>query len=678
MAIEAQAKIVLKGGSEALRALQGVTRGTSAASKAAKDAAKESDRANRAAIKAHQERMRAAERADKAVAKSAQQAARVQARAATDAAKAADKSARDIEKSAQREADRWQRLAQQSLRVREKAMQDATRTAQREAGRQEDIARKSAASQVKAGRSVLRAAGGAVGIATGAALAGGYAAASTARSVGGAKSIQERIQSGNEFRERLFGVTSAAGMSAGERENVQAQVLSASQSTGTDAGELMSVLETGHGQFNNLKFFADNLQEIATIAKVAQADTGDFAKAVGSVQQAFGLTGKEAIEAAYLMKAGADKGSVELKDFARDFAAGAGIFAQNTKQTGIGGVRQFLGTAQGIATGQFGSAESSTRLERLAADLNDVDVRKGLSDIGIKNIADSRGKIDVGGLLDKLGTNQKFKSAATRQGIFKETRSLQAVEALIAARERGKSGGVDFKSIAGVDAAAGKDAVAAGFSGMQNEGFFKFQQENAKMQAETTKNLESYNAQTLKVLQMSNKLELAFGSLALWASSIAAMGLGGLATGAAGKLLAGGGAEGGGVLAKALPTLAKGGTAAASGIGAALAAGSTTVAAAGGAALAGTVAGGLAIGGAAGTVINQVPAWFRDDGQTLSDLIVSRIMDGKRESQLTSGGTRNADGTAIQKDIVRELKDINSGLRATNTKPKAGASREPG
>jgi hypothetical protein len=688
MAIDASARITLRGSGEALRALQGVTRATRAANKEGQAQAKEAERQQRAAIRAHQEKMRAEERASKAAQRAAQQEARAKLKASDDAQKAAEREAKAIERIQERQAARWQRLAQASADARIKQEQRATRAAQVEAAKQAKAAEQTAAAQQKYNRDILRKAGGFVGAATAGALAGAGVAASTARGIAGVKSIQERIGSANEFRERLVLTSAAAGLSAQERESAQGQVLAASTATGKDIGELMGVLETGQAQFNNLRFFADNLKEIATISKVAGADTGEFATALGFVQQAFGLTGKDAMEAAYLMKASADKGSVELKDFAKDFAASAGIFAMNTGQKGLAGVRQFLGASQGIATGGFGSAESATRLERFATDLNDVDVRKGLAGIGIKNIADKSGKIDVGAVLQQLGGNKHFKSAATRQGIFKEVRSLQAVEALLAAQTRvgsGAANAVDFKTIAGVDAAAGRQAVSSTFADVQTQGYFKMQAEAARMQADTVTNLDNLNGQVLKVAEASDRLETAFGSLSLWANSIAAAGVVGGGVSVLKKLAGGGVAEGaaeaaGGSLAKrAMPTLAKAGGGLMAGLSGLVGAGTTTLGAAGAGAIAGAGAAGLAVGGAAGTLINQVPAIFRDDGQTLSDLIVSKLIDSTRASQLSAGGSRNADGTLVAeiRAQTRKLESIDQGLRAQNVKPGSDARREP-
>lgn len=677
MTIEAIAKVVVQGISEALKATQGITRATRESNKVGQEQAKASAAANKQAIAEHKERIKQQEKLAAAAAKTAAAQRNASVKATREANAAAAAAEKEQERLATKQADYWAKLAQKSADQRIRQEERVTKAAIREAAKQAKAAEATAAKQKKERDDTFRRVGGAVGAVAAGALAGGMAAVGTARAVGGYKSVADRVTSANEFRERLVGVTSAAHMTPEEREATQAKVLDASKATGKDQGELLGVLETGHGQFNDLKFFADNIKEIATIAKVANADTGDFAKAIGSVKQAFGLTGDEAIQAAYLMKASADQGSVELKDFARDFAASAGIFAQNTKQKGIGGVRQFLGTAQGIATGQFGSAESSTRLERFIADINDVGVRKELGKIGINNVSDASGKVDVGALLDKLGNSSKFKSAAVRQGIFKETRSLQGVEALIAAREREKTGGVGFRTIAGVDEAAGRSAVQTGFDALSQEGFFKMQQLAAQQQADVTTNLEKYNKQVLAVLEVSGKLEAAFGSLALWANAIATSAVvGGVAKLALGNMKGAGGgvaeAASGSLTGMAINSLKTTGA-----LGA--------IAAGGGAAGAGVMLGGglLAAGAgyAVGSALNDATSGYRDDKQSLSDLLAGALeqiaaggLGGDAKSRIGATITNENGGT---RQIVAVLEKIDSGLRAQSDKPKAGGKRDP-
>lgn len=692
MPVEPKVQIRALGASEALKVLQGLERRLTEAGKAARQAAQEQDKAARAAAEAQKKAAREAERAAAQQAAAAQKAANAKAKASQQAAAAAERAQAEIERTAKREAERWRQLAVESARVRARAEEEATRKAATEAAKRVAQAERSAASEVKARQDAWRKAGGMLMAGTAAVVAGATVAAGTARSVAGVKDVRERITSANEFRERLIIATDQAGMSPEERERTQAQVLGASRATGKDIGELMSVLETGQAQFNNLRFFADHLTEIATIAKASGADTGEFAKALGFVQQAFGLTGDQAMEAAYLMKASADLGSVELKDFARDFSAAAGSFKLNTGMTGMAGVRQFLGAAQGVATGGFGSANSETRMTQAVAYLNRKEVRQKLKGIGIKNLGPN-GTIDVASVIEQLSTNKKFGSATKRQEIFHDLQAREGIEALIEARRRvreGKTGAVDLNTIAAVNPEAGRAAVGRTMQAFQSEGFFQMQQEVARMQAETVENLRGYNDQVLAVAEASDKLESAFGRLSLWANSIAAAGVVGGAASLVGKV-AGGGAgaaaagAGGSALAKALPSVANAGTAIAGAGTAALAAGGTAVGAASAGMLGAFGSAGLLAGLAAGTLINEGSGWVSRDDKRISDRLAeslfeafnsadARFQKGARIENLNDDGTKRL--ITVMQDSNRKLETIANNLRAQETKPQP-ARREP-
>lgn len=694
MPVEPKIQLRALGGSEALKILQGIDRKLGDVGKAAQKAAKEQERAAKVAQAEQKKVADAAQRAAAAQQKAAEKASAAHQKASAEAARAAERAQAKIERAAQKEAERWQRMAQESQLARIRALEKVTLAAQREAAKQAEIAKRTAAAEVKARQDALRKAGGLVTAGTAAVLAGATVAAGTARSISGVKDIRERITSGNEFRERLVLTTSQAGMSGQQREAVQGQVLSASTATGKDVGELMSVLETGQAQFNNLKFFADNLKEIATISKAAGADTGEFATALGFVQKAFDLSGEEAMEAAYLMKASADKGSVELKDFARDFASAAGGFKMSTGMTGMEGVRQFLGAAQGVATGGFGSAESSTRMTQAVGYLNREEVQKGLrEELGITDIR-KNGKIDVATVIDQLGSNRKFADSPTvRQKIFHDAQAREGIEALIEARRRvqeGRTGAVDLRSVAGVDATAGREAVATTMTSMQGEGFFQMQKEAARMQAETIENLKTYNDQILLVVGAADRLESSFGSLSQWASSIASIGVAGALTNlVTGRLGGGGGGGGGGGVPGTVP-VPGGSSGRGAGIGGKLlrTAGWTALA------YAGYQLGEAGIGAADDYVKDKT-------GKGIGDRLFGHQNRGEQDAYLTRTLNESGGGTApvtstptapapsaalgdekllqaifqMNRDVNRNLQQIDNGLRVP--KPAAGAAREP-
>lgn len=680
MPIEAKAQIVITGGPESLKTLQGVKRATSDAAKEARQAQKQQESAAKAAQKA-------TEAAARAQVKAAQTAAKAQDKAAKDAARAAEKSQRDIERAAQKEAERWQTLARKSADARIRAQEAVTRAAQREAAKQVETAKRTAAAEAQARKDALRKAGGLLTAGAAGLLAGATVATGTARGIAGVKDIRERITSANEFRERLVRVTNDAGFSAAQREAAQEKVLRTSTSTGMDNDELMGVLEAGQGQFNNLQYFIDQLDTIGRISKASGANAKTLALAIGYANQAFEITGDAAQDSGYLMKAAANIGSVEVNDLANAFAPVAGIFAETTKHKGQSGYKEFLGLAETMNTGGFGAEGSATRAEAFLKAISGVKTQNELKGIGVKGFVGKDGAIDIPALIEKLATNKEFSKASVRQKIFEDVRAQQGVETLVAARNRvrtGVTGAVDVNTFQSLDATSGKASVDSGMAEMQNEGFFKMQQKAAEMQADTVQNLEKYNKDILLVTETSNRLEKAFGRLSLWADAIAAVGVVGGAVNALGKL--GGGAAEGGALAKALPSIASASNALSAGAGGALAAGSTAVGAASGAAIGGTVLAGAALGYGAGMLVNSTTSAMRDDQKTFSDLIADSVFES-----LNSGDARFKEGSTItnltedgSKKIVQTMEAGNrinqkvvDAIQTALTQPPPGAPREP-
>lgn len=513
MAIDAKAKVELKGGPEAVKAIQGQLR-------AARDAQRQQQRAAK-------EQQRDAQRTAREQEKAAKQGAEAQKRASKDAERSAKQLAdaqirearraeREVERIQHRESRRWQRLAEESRRTREVAEQQTARTRERFAS--------------NALRTGLRGAGRFLTAGTAGVLAGGLSAMGTARDVAGQADIRERIRSGNNFRKMMIITGAQAGVSDATRDQISGNAVAASRLTGKDIGEVGGSLELAQKSFNSFELFGSIIKEIAVTAEASGSNMENLVQALGFIAQANNLTKpEEMIEALNLMVAAAGKGSVEVDNFARDFAASAGIFATNTGQRGIEGVRQFVATSQGVATGGFGSSESATRTERLAADLQDVKVLAGLRGIGIKSLSakslkESGGKIDMGTLIKELSENKQFSKPSVQQGIFKEVRALQAVQALMAARGRvqgGSKDAVDYDVIHGMTGDDGSALTKSTFMQLENAGALDLAREAARMQADAIANLKSYNEQILAVLKVSNDLEQSFGTLSLWAKDIA-------------------------------------------------------------------------------------------------------------------------------------------------------------
>lgn len=580
----ANAEVVIRiVGSEAIKDLEGVRRKIKGVSDAEKLAARETAKSAKQAADAQKKAAADAERAAK---KAAHEAARANTAAAREMARVARQTADAEKREADRMARYWEQAARKSADARIREEQRTMRTRQRDADR------------------TLRRAGGLVGGAAAGVLAGGVSAAGVARGVAGVDDAATRVQKANDFRETLIVLGGNAGKSEADIRGLQDRITATGLKYGKDPTEIVQGLAAGHERFNMLDAFAQNIDEITKAAKASQGTVPEFIGMVGSVVSAFGLASEEIPNALNIMLAAARAGAVNPADFAASFSASAGIFATNTKQTGIEGLRQFVGASQGVAAGQFGAAESATRVERFVTDLTDKKVIADLKARGVQVIDPKTGKIDIGSVVDQIATNKRLQTSTQRQDVFKEIRALQGLDTLLAQRQKvinGQAGAVDFRTMAGVDAAEGAKGTDKILSMLESSGTLDMQRLAIEMQNDTIKNLRSYNEQIVKVTEATNALEKSFGTLGLWASSI---GIGGAVGGGAlalGKL--GGGAAGG-----AAATAAGGGLLATLG---------TSVTAASVAALGATALGGAALGGALGYGANKITE--AATGKSLSD-----------------------------------------------------------
>lgn len=663
--LKAEAKIVLKTDEAEKGAKRFREKAKEAADGAAKDTAAAAERAARDQERANNRRTSENEKSEK---------------------KRSSSSRRETEKRSGDERREEDKRAREYERYQEKLSrinaQEAARRAQQELRTEE----KNAAARKKLWNdhftNVRKLATGAVV----GAVAGGAVAIGTARGISGIQDVSTRISNANQFRERLIVSASQAGM---DPNALQGQVLGASKSSRKDSMELLGVLEAGQAKFNDLKFFADNLEKIAITSKAAGADAGSLAEAVGYARQAFGLTSEEAMQAMDLMVAGAAKGSIELKDFAKDFAPVAGIFAQNMGAKGLGGFRQFIGTAQAGGTLGAGSAETATMVERLTANLAEKGTRDKLRSVAGINVKD----MSMQQIIAAMSNSKRFNAAGAREKIFGQGDVItnKAITALIGAYRRtatGQDGAIDIGSIANVDAAAGAAQTSKTFGALVGSGALDLQSEANRAQNDTIENLKLYNGQVFAVTKASSDLAESFGDLGrtigLWKDGLAAGGIGGAAT----SLLQGSSGSGG-----ILATTAQ--LAGSTWLGAKLAAGGSAASAAGGiAGIAGTAAlwggGALAAGGLGYGVGKGIDAGIEAlFGKALSTWLGEMASSGvdSGRSAITSRGKSgdiSSQGGAVVTALnevarnTRELPTLNRALQENLSRPGARVSDRTG
>jgi hypothetical protein len=508
MTIDAKARIQVEGGSEALKEITGVARATRAAGAQSKRTSTEQQRASREAAKAAERQAREATRAAKAAATAEERAVKQKlaaiAKAEATRLRKFEQDQRAMTRAAKKAAAEQQRATEQSAKAQEKAARDSVGRRRRLIG----------------------------GTAT-AVAAGGVAAAAFARGVVGQGSVADRIRDANAFKTSLITGAGQAGLTPERRDEIEASLLQTATTSGKTPLEFAAGLETAQGTFNAFELFADKMKEIAPTAKAAGTTIPQMIEAIGFVKQAFGLTGDEMVEAMNLMVAASSKGAINVKDFANAFAPVAGLFASSSNMKGLEGAREFFATAQSIGTLGAGAEISATMMNAFMAAISDVDTRKGLvTAIGLTE-TDTPSEI-----ITKMATSAEFAKPEVRQKLFPERLSSRAVTAVLNAYADVESGrtDVDARTILGVTAEEGRQKTREITGELERSGVLEAEREAVRAQVEVSKNLADYNAQILMVLKASNDLESAFGSLAVWANVIAAMGT----TAAIGKVLLGG------------------------------------------------------------------------------------------------------------------------------------------
>lgn len=517
MTTEAVARIVIRGGSEATRVMNGVSKSTTAAARASVQAEKAKEKAAQQSARVQQAEARRA-------ARTAEQEAKRAAQAVAAAKKSEESDAVRVAKVKEREA---KRAADAAIREAKRADKEMERLQRDETARWRQVARESAKFRAEADRSAQdsvdrrRSRVGMMTTAAASVAAGGASAISTARGIAGIGSAEDRLRTANDFSDRLIRTAGQAGVSDARTAEVQAKILAASKNTGIDASSLLGGIELGQAQFNDFNGFADQIEHLAKVSRASGADVESLVGAVGFAKQAFGVDMEKALD---IMIAGASKGSIELKNFARDFAPTMGLFAQATGLTGEEGFRQLVGTSQAVGTLGKTSAESSTLVERFIQQVySDPEKVAKLKRIGIKVKGATPEEI-----IDQMSTNRKFAKDKVRHDIFgADILGQQAITALISARNRVAEGRseVDIGTMANVDTAVGAQKTDEIFAKLQATGGFKLSQQAADAQAATIKSMEHLNKQVIEVNKAGNYLEGKFQSLALWSGAITAMGV---------------------------------------------------------------------------------------------------------------------------------------------------------
>ncbi len=503
-----QVRIRITGGGDIIKQLEGAAGAADKLTAAEKRAAKEAEKLAKEQIKASQ---KAAAEAEKA-AKHAEKVKTAEAR----------KAAAELKRIAEKEAAETKRLQDREIAEHARYQRKLTEQHRAEAVKRHQLEQQSIAARSVEARRTWRKVGGFVGAGVMGAVAGGASAANTARGIVGVQDLPTRIQNANEMKQSLILTAADAGLTPQERAAAEANVNKAAMGSATAPSDLVAGLGEAHSRFNSFRMFNDNLPQLSKIAKAQDTSFPDFVTALGSVQNAFGLQSEQLVEAANIMIAASEKGSLNFKQFATAMAPQMGTFAANTGQTDIEGLRQFVGVMQTAATRQGGAEDASVRGSQAITYLNRPETAAALTDIGVQ-IRGADGKIDVGSVIEQLATNKDFQTPMQQASIFKDAQAREGIQTLIMQRNKALSDPnvVDYAGMTRVDAGAGAANTTNKLAALEESGLMGLQRQAVDMQVHVNENLKDYNDQLLAVTKMTNEFERAMGTtVSLWGRDV--------------------------------------------------------------------------------------------------------------------------------------------------------------
>jgi hypothetical protein len=359
-------------------------------------------------------------------------------------------------RDARRRAREVVRLSEETGRTRVRVAQ---RTAREIAREEEDLAR-------RRGRQAAGGGGGRVGpamLAAGGVLAGGAQALyGRAAATAGIGSLDQRIQAAGEFGMGVMRFAANAGIDSTARDRLQSQIVSTSDRTGLRSGQLLAGLESAQARFGPeiAMDLAGSLDQLANASVATGSSVEDLIGLLGTVQTAYRLNGEELQDFLNSTVQATREGSIDARDFAGSFASTLALYASSTNRRGIAGAREAVGLAEVIGSGQFGAAESATRMEALVRELSDPRVQDRFREAGV-NIANSAGNLLP---MEQIAANvQGSRQLATSRGISSLRLDSRAESALMVLREQGVEG---FRKFANADAAEGARFVQSTSSEM--------------------------------------------------------------------------------------------------------------------------------------------------------------------------------------------------------------------
>lgn len=422
----ATVRLVATGDRSVRDALNGVTRAVQASSREQTRLAREQTARERAAARERTQVERAA--------------AREKEKLAREESRRVERAERERVAAARRAAREELRISEQTARTRAQQERQAARERQR-LGRERDQQRSALGQGILAAGSV--------------AVSGATQLFSRAQSTAGVGSLEERVRAAGEFGTALFRFGASADISASDRDALGQRILSTSDRTGIRSGELLAGLESAQSRFGPevAMDLAGMLDQLADASVATGSSIEDLTGLLGTVQTAYRLNGEELREFLGSTIEATRAGSIDAKDFAGNFASTLAIYAETSGRRSLAGAREAVGLAEVVGSGQFGAAESATRMEGLLRELSQRDVQQRFRRAGVR-VADAQGNLLP---LEQIAAQvASSRQLSTQRGISGLRLRAEAEQALLRVRAMGAAG---FQQFAGADAARGNAYV---------------------------------------------------------------------------------------------------------------------------------------------------------------------------------------------------------------------------
>ena len=240
-----------------------------------------------------------------------------------------------------------------------------------------------------------------------------------------------------DFEEGLVRLQINAGATASEMDDVRRSVRAASSATGIGSRDILA----GVARYVDLTGdFAGATKQVRTFARVAQASdsaVGDVAQNAAAFGDALKIAPEEAEAAFSALITQGKKGSVTMKELARELPQLAPTMAQFKGGTGLAGLRQ-LGAAMQVINKRYNSAsESATAFQSLAIALQSHAGKLDKAGVDVFDVGPDGTKRlkDLFVIIDNIGRSDLMKDPGKLIKVLGRAEAVFPLQQLIRLRE---------------------------------------------------------------------------------------------------------------------------------------------------------------------------------------------------------------------------------------------------